>query len=378
MLRRAFPLLMLAMTLVGGEVMAQRSSVSPAEIRELQEQRGRLERALRTLSEKSKGISAKQNEIDSTKSSLGRLQRDNETASKNLESLQDVERKRPGSINEQALRAAEQENRRTYAALDAARKNIGKLESELIDLRSAVVQENADFDLASRSYENRLDVLSDQMVDEQVRALQVRKTTEATGRAACDQLTLSQCRQLSQKNAELKASEQGSVVVVDSMTEVKNFKLSKEELRSVVSATLSDVRVLEQKLIDEQYYQTRISASVTPAINPSLRQQLRQSAKADLISRAGGPLDYALAGSALLSSPQNNASPSGVTREDSARETARHAEQQRRIEEERRRLEYERQELANRQRREEMERIERERRERADSDRRKRTFTPTF
>jgi hypothetical protein len=211
------------------------------------------------------------------------------------------------------------------------------------------------------------------MVDEQVRGLQVKKTTEATGRAACDQVTLSQCRQLSQKNAELKASEQGSVVVVDSMTEVKNFKLSKEELRSVVSATLSDVRVIEQKLVDEQYYQTRISATVVPAISPTLRQQLRQSARSELISKAGGPLNYALAGPALLSPPPNSA-----PREDAGRETARYQDQQRRLEEERRRLEYERQELVNRQRREEAERIERDRRERADSDRRKRTFTPTF
>lgn len=373
MLRRALPLLMLGVAALGGEAWAQRSSASPTEIRELQDQRARLESTLRTLSVKSKDISAKQNEINATKSSLGRLQRDNESAAKNLESLQDVERRRPGSINEQALRSAEQENRRTYAALDNARKNIGKLESELIDLRSAVVQENADFELASRSYENRLDVLADRMVEDQVRGLQVKKTTEATGRAACDQVTLSQCRQLSQKNAELKASEQGSVVVVDSMTEVKNFKLSKEELRSVVSATLSDVRVLEQKLVDEQYYQTRISASVVPAISPSLRQQLRQSARAELIAKAGGPLDYALAGPALISPP-----PGSGTREDTARDTARYDEQQRRIEEERRRLEYERQELANRQRREEAERAAREQRERADADRKKRLFTPTF
>ena len=265
------------------------------------------------------------------------------------------------------------ENRRTYRALADARKNIGKLESDLIDLRSSVVQENADFEQASRSYENRIDVLADRMVDAQVRGMQVRKTTQATGRAACDQLTLSQCRQASQKNAELKATEQGSVVVVDSMTEVKNFKLSKEELRSVVSATLSDVKVLEQRLVDEQYYQTKISATVVPAISPALRQQMHKGARAELVSRAGGPLDYSMAGSALLSPP-----PSQTPREDAGGDTARQAEQRRRLEEERRRLEYERRQLVERQRREEAERIERERRERNARELRKKTFTPVF
>jgi hypothetical protein len=370
---RALSLILLAALALGGEAWGQRSSVSQGEIQELRAQRARLETALKGLSNKSKEITSKQGEIDTTKLALNRLQRENENARNNLESLQDQERKIPGSINEQALRGAEQENRRTYRALSDARKNISKLESDLIDLRSSVVQENADFEQASRSYENRLDVLADRMVDEQVRSLQVKKTTEATGKAACDQVTLSQCRQLSQKNAELKASEQGSVVVVDSMTEVRNFKLSKEELRSVVSATLSDVRVIEQKLIDEQYYQTRISASVVPAISPTLRQQLRQGARAELIAKAGGPLDYSLAGPALIAPP-----PSESPREDGGRETARQEEQRRRLDEERRRLEYERQQLVERQRREEAERIERERRERQESERRKRTFTPTF
>jgi len=216
-------------------------------------------------------------------------------------------------------------------------------------------------------------VLADRTVDDQIRALQVRKTTQAVGKAACDQLTLSQCRQASQKNAELRASELGSVVVVDSMTEVKNFKLSKEELRSVVSATLSDVQILEQKLVDEQYYQTKISATVVPAISPTLRQQMHKSARAEVVSKAGGPLDYSMAGTALLSPP-----PSEAPREDTGREAARQEEQRRRLDEERRRLEYERQQLVERQRREEAERIERERRERNERDRRSKTFTPVF
>ncbi len=362
MLRRVFPLIVVLGSVLGGQAWAQGAPVSPDEVRDLRAQRGRLVTALKALSVKSKSIAAKQSEIDGTRGSLNRLQRDNESASKNLEQLQDQERRIPGSINQQALRDAEQENRRTYHALAEARKNIGKLESELIDLRSSVVQENADFEQASRSYENRIDVLADRMVDAQVRGLQVRKTTQATGRAACDQLTLSQCRQASQKNAELKASEQGSVVVVDSMTEVKNFKLSKEELRSVVSATLSDVQVLEQRLIDEQYYQTKISATVVPAISPTLRQQMHKGARAELVSKAGGPLDYSMAGTALLSPP-----PSQTPREDAARETARQAEQQRRL-----------RQLVERQRREEAERIERARRERNERDRRSKTFTPVF
>jgi hypothetical protein len=374
MLHRSSPLILVAACLFGGGALAQGSAVTQEEIRELRTMRSSLEAKLRALSKKSKAITAKQGEIDSTKASLSRLQAENDRAASRLATLQDVERKNPESIQPEKLRAAEDENRRTYRALSDARTRIGKLESELIDVRSSVVQENADFEQSRRSYESQIDSLTDREVEARIRAFQVKKTTEASGTASCDQLTLSACRQLSQKNAELKASEQGSVVVIDSMTEVRNFKLSKEELRSVVSATLSDVRVLDQKLVNEQYYQTRISATVVPAISPTLRQQLRDGARSELVAKAGGPLDYSLAGPALLSPP-----PVSDTRgEDGSRETARQEEQRRRLEEERRRLEAERAMLVERQRREEAERIERDRREREDRDRRKRTFTPTF
>ena len=371
---RSLPLILVATCFWGAEAAAQRPAVTNDEIRDLRAQRGRLEGKLKELSSQNKSILAKQAEINSTKASLSRLQSDNERAGRQLETLQEVERKNPGSIQPEKLRASEEENRRTYHALSDARSRVGKLEAQLIDVRSSVIQENADFEQLRREYESRIDALTDRQVEERIAAFQVKKTTEATGTAACEQLTLTACRQMSQKNAELKASEQGSVVVIDSMTEVKNFKLTKEELRSVVSATLSDVRVIEQKLVNEQYYQTRISATVVPAISPTLRQQLQDGARAELLAKAGGPLDYSLAGAALLSPPSD-------TREDSSRDVARQEDQRRRLEDERRRLEQEREQLVLRQRREEAERIERERRERNLAEQRKRqsrTFTPTF
>ena len=375
MFLRRLPLVLFATCFLGMEAAAQGLVVTNDEIRDLRTQRSRLEGKLKELSERSKTILAKQSEIDSTKASLSRLQAENERAGKRLETLQDVERKNPDSIQPESLRAAEDENRRSYRELSDARANIGKLESQLIDVRVAVVQENADFEQLRRAYEGRIDTLTARQVEERIGALQVKKTTEATGTAACEQLTLAACRQVSQKNAELKASEQGSVVVIDSMTEVRNFKLTKEELRSVVSATLSDVRVLEQKLVDEQYYQTRISATVVPAISPTLRRQLRDGARSELVAQAGGPLNYSLAGMALLAPPPGDA-PRGP-----GEDVGRQEEQRRRLEEERRRLEDERKQLAERQRREEAERIERDRREReiaAQRERQRRTYTPTF
>jgi hypothetical protein len=373
MVPRALLLTLLVALLFGGHAWAQRTAVTAEDIRDLRAQRSSLEGKLKVLSEKSKVIAAKQGEINSTKAALSSLQAENERAGQRLETLQDVERKNPESIQPEKLKAAEDENRRSYRSLTEARRRVSKLESELIDLKSSVVQENADFEHARREYVGHLDVLTDRQVEERIRAFQVTKTTEASGTASCEQVTLTACRHLSQKNAELKASEQGSVVVIDSMTEVKNFKLSKEELRSVVSATLSDVRVLEQKLVNEQYYQTRISATVSPAISPAFRQQLRDGARAELLAKAGGPLDYSLTGSVLLTPP-----PASDMREDSGRDIARQEEQRRRLEEERRQLEAERAQLVERQRRDEAERIERERREKDGQDRRKRTFTPTF
>jgi hypothetical protein len=141
----------------------------------------------------------------------------------------------------------------------------------------------------------------------------------------------------------------GSVVVVDSLTEVKNFKLTKEELRSEVRATLTNKEVLKQQMInDSTAFETRIRATVVPAIGSSLRQELKGATRSEVIARVGGPLNYALA-KPIGTSPAVMETTGGGSAATSSLENERLRLERERLELERARLEQERKQYSEQQ-----------------------------
>jgi hypothetical protein len=68
--------------------------------------------------------------------------------------------------------------------------------------------------------------------------------------------------------------------------------LSKEEVRSEVSATLSNKEVLSQKMIGEaEGWEASIKAKVNPVIGDALRDQMAEGARAEIYSTVGGKVD---------------------------------------------------------------------------------------
>jgi len=377
------PVLLAAFCLGGADAVAQGADALSSEINELRAQRAQINTVLRALNGVNKSIAIKQGEIDSTQKSMGTLVAEQNRARAQLKRFRDIEDQNPEVIQPEKMRAAEDENRQASRRVSEAKAKIGALELQLIELRSTQNRRGVELEQQRAPYEARIDSITDRQLAERIRGMQVKRAVEATGTASCEEVKLSECRQLSQKNAELKASEQGSVVVVESLTEIKNFKLTKEELRSVVSASLSDIRILEQKLIDETRYRTRISASVTPAVGGAFRQQLRASVRSEIVARLGGELDggTSVATAAPVAAPAD-AADAAADDATARREEQRRLAQQRKLDEEKRQLDVERQQLAERRRREEAERVEQERRDReaaeASARRRRGTYTPTF
>ncbi len=377
-------LVLIAAASWGGDALAQRAESAPAELSELRGMRGQLDGKLKNLNATRRAIDEKQSQLSTTRESIARLQADNDRARAKLKQLRDVEDANPDSIQPATMNAAVNDNRETFARVAAAKAKVGKLEGELLDLRGGLNQQSAEIEQLRRSYDNALDVATERQVSERIRGMQVKKTATASVSTSCgDNTGLADCKRKSQKDAETKIAEQGSVVLVDSLTEVRNFKLTKEELRSQVSAQLSDVQVDQKPSMNPDTGSitvlTRISASVTPAINPAFRDQLRSSVRADLVARAGGPLDFSALGGDAAAAPAAGTDDAAARRDE---EEQRRQAQQRRLDDERRQLDAERAQLAERRRREEAERADQERRDReaaeAAAQRRKGTFTPTF
>jgi predicted nuclease with TOPRIM domain len=116
------------------------------------------------------------------------------------------------------------------------------------------------------------------------------QTVKASVRETCSlQLTVQNCRDQARTKAERKAAENGSVVMVESVTEVKNFNMTKDEIRSRIKVSISNVKVErdEYNLTPDKtgwVVDYAIVATVTPVISSAMRKDM----KAQIVSEITG------------------------------------------------------------------------------------------
>ncbi|MBI5006993.1 MAG: hypothetical protein HZB95_07685 [Nitrosomonadales bacterium] len=267
-------------------------AIAPELLGDLRDQRVLLAGKVKELDEVSKQIVVAQADKRSAAGSIRRLESENDQAKTKLEKLQEFDRDNPGTISQEQLRAAEDQNRKAFSALRDARDKKSNSESKINALNVDASAKYAEFLRLQKSFERDVDRVVDTQLQERLLVLQVKKEVTATERVACGDDSVPVCKERSKKAAELKASEMGSVVFVNSLTEVKNFKLSKEELRSEVQATLSNKVFSNQHMVGETEYETTITASVEPVIGDTLREQMAAAIRSQVYDMVGGRIDF--------------------------------------------------------------------------------------
>jgi len=292
MVLRSILIILTAMALTFGHAFAGSIAIAPEPLRDLRDQRALLGAKIKELDNISKKITATQAEKSSAKSSILRQEAESKEARIKLEKLQNFDRDNPGEISPTQLNAAVDRNKQAFKALKEAKENLASADSKINSLTSEAGGQYAEFLRLQKSFERDVNRVVDIHVDEQTRILQVSKEVEVTERVACGDDSIPVCKERSKKAAELKATERGSVVFVNSFTEVKNFKLSKEELRSEVQATLTNKVFSNQHMVGETEYETTIKASVVPAISDSLREQMAGAIRSEVYGIVGGRIDY--------------------------------------------------------------------------------------
>lgn len=275
-----------------GAAQAASVAIDPVMLSDLRDQRTLLSAKVKELDEVNKQITVARADQRSAISSISRLEAENNQAKSKLEKLQEFDRDNPGTISQEQLRAAEDQNRKAFAALRDARDKKSGSESRINSLNVEASSKYAEFLRLQKSFERDVNRVVDTHLQERLVALQVKKEVTATERVACGDDSIPVCKERSKKAAELKASEMGSVVFVNSLTEVKNFKLSKEELRSEVQATLSNKQFTNQHMVGETEYETTITASVEPVIGDGLREQMAAAIRAQVYDKVGGRIDF--------------------------------------------------------------------------------------
>jgi hypothetical protein len=124
--------------------------------------------------------------------------------------------------------------------------------------------------------------MADTELNKQLRSMSQPKQIKVSSVETCSlTVTKDDCLDKARVRAERDAAERGSLVVVDAVTEVKNFNLTKDEVRSRVSARISNIQVFNKKYdltADKTGWRVEygITATVTPAIHNEMRNQLKQ------------------------------------------------------------------------------------------------------
>ena len=171
-------------------------------------------------------------------------------------------------------------------------------------LDGKINESRASYNIALRQQKNiqeSIDNISGQLANtelqKRLRKIQKSKRINIAVRETCSlTVTKDDCRDKARVKAERKASEKGSVVVVESVTEVKNFNLSKDEVRSRVKARISDIRVTKDSYdltADKSGWVVDygISALVTPVVTTQMRNDLKNQIILGLNSGAGSMSD---------------------------------------------------------------------------------------
>ena len=266
--------------------------IAPELHRDLNDQRLLLGETMKELDQLGKQILVAKSDRRAAMASVRRLENEIEQTKAKLEKMQEFDRDNPGAISPEQLRDAESRNRQASRALEEARGKVSGADVKINALSASASEKYAEFLRLQKSFERDVGRVVDSQLQERLRALQMKKEVQATERVACGEDSIPVCKERSKKAAELRASEMGSVVFVNSLTEVKNFKLSREELRSEVQATLSNKVFSNQHMVGETEYETTIKANVEPVIGDTLREQMASAIRSQVYDVVGGRIDF--------------------------------------------------------------------------------------
>ena len=229
-------------------------------------------------------------EMNTVNSKLDSLQSDVNAAKAKLDKLRNFEDQNPEMDFSDKIGEQRGIWKKTNQEYLSTKEYIGSLNTKVREYKTQ-------YDIAlnkKKNLEATLQRFSDDLagaqVNEKLKQINKSKRISIKVRETCSlNKTKDQCRDQARVKAERQAAEQGSLVVVDTVTEIKNFNLTKDEARSRVSARVSDIKILKDTFdltADKSGWQVdyEISALVTPVVTAQMREELKQQAMASLNS----------------------------------------------------------------------------------------------
>ena len=220
--------------------------------------------------------------IRASEAELEEREKEKVDAAAALEKIQSIDRENPSLGLSDKVQEAQARNRRAFSDYRQSEKDVKQLRRRVIPLDT----ELKDSSIILNSLAREIGQLNDQMVatelDKRIAKLNNTKTVEGYSEVGCGEESARKCQQRALSLAKRDASEKGSIVVVQAITHIDNFQLTKDQVKTNVRAQLSDVEILKKGWIGDSTYQYHIRAQVTPVIGADLKAQIEESVSQEL------------------------------------------------------------------------------------------------
>lgn len=230
-----------------------------------------------------------QTEINAQQAQLTDLQDKAQKAETELSELQEIDRKKPGKLKAEELDTARRKHLQSIGEVESAQRKLSQLKNQLTQTNKDASNKKLTAEHSLSAYRTRFEALASEAITRQANSYKVPRQVIESASLACDeQPSLKICKEKTQQEAQRRAIEKGSIIVVNSITEIKNLKLQKDEISSEVQGEISNLKILDTKLTDEPAtYSMKIQATVTPVIGPTLLAEIQRSVKADMSMQVG-------------------------------------------------------------------------------------------
>lgn len=289
-------------------------SLKPEELQKMRAYKAEIERLLFDASESQRAATAKKLGIETLQKEIAAAELEVNTSKEKRQKLEAAESQDPGSINPERLA---QLRRQSDAAFDKKRQLLvqaKQAESDLNQFEQNYSQKTADAALVQKNFDKHLNVLTEQVLSLRKAEYLKPRSIESTGVVPCGNMPVKECKEKSLLEAERQAIEKGSVIVVDSITEINNSTLTKDQIRSAARGRVSSREIIEARLVsDDTAFQTKIRAMLTPGLADELLTEMRAAARLDVETQISSGVNSAVAA--------NTAEPTKVSREEKLPDT---------------------------------------------------------
>jgi len=254
----------------------------PVMAESLNQLQGQYQQQLDAYNNVSRGLTHINTEIETSQARLKDLSEEKINAAAALKDIQRIDRENPGLGLASKVDEARQHNREAFASHRAEEEKLKDLRSQAIQSSSQVKKEAIELNRLADEIDFAGNQIINAALDKRISKFSQATEVEGYAEVGCGDESARKCQRRAKKSAERNASEKGSVVLVEAATNIDNFEITQDQVKTEVQAQLSNVKVLEKGWVGDESYQYRIKATVTPIISSNLREKFKLSIAQEL------------------------------------------------------------------------------------------------